>query len=130
LLKRTMLTHPALARAALYFLGLTNGGAVFRPVCRMITGSSDLGWPGAVSGVLGGQAADGGCVRGPFYCVIVARLLKRLLLIIWIWAARQSPIPSIAVRWLAGIFLLEEEFRRRPAGSGLAPPAPAGPTRP
>ncbi|MET7662944.1 DUF4345 domain-containing protein [Streptomyces sp. NPDC055059] len=24
----------------------------------------------------------------------------------WIWAARQSPIPSKAVRWLAGIFLL------------------------
>jgi hypothetical protein len=24
----------------------------------------------------------------------------------WIWAARQSPIPSTAVRWLAGIFLL------------------------
>lgn len=24
----------------------------------------------------------------------------------WIWAARQSPIPSTVVRWLAGIFLL------------------------
>ncbi|MEU8999367.1 DUF4345 domain-containing protein [Streptomyces caniferus] len=24
----------------------------------------------------------------------------------WIWAARQSPVPSAAVRWLAGIFLL------------------------
>lgn len=24
----------------------------------------------------------------------------------WIWAARRSPIPSTAVRWLAGIFLL------------------------
>ncbi|MGO4613359.1 DUF4345 domain-containing protein [Nocardia sp. 2YAB30] len=24
----------------------------------------------------------------------------------WIWAARQSPIPAAAVRWLAGIFLL------------------------
>lgn len=24
----------------------------------------------------------------------------------WIWAARQSPVPSKAVRWLAGIFLL------------------------
>ena len=24
----------------------------------------------------------------------------------WIWAARQSPIPAQAVRWLAGIFLL------------------------
>ncbi|SDM58089.1 DUF4345 domain-containing protein [Allokutzneria albata] len=24
----------------------------------------------------------------------------------WIWAARQSPIPSNAVRWLAGILLL------------------------
>ncbi|MEU7767355.1 DUF4345 domain-containing protein [Nocardia sp. NPDC049190] len=24
----------------------------------------------------------------------------------WIWAARQSPIPAITVRWLAGIFLL------------------------
>ncbi|MEU3353452.1 DUF4345 domain-containing protein [Streptomyces sp. NPDC037389] len=24
----------------------------------------------------------------------------------WIWAARQSPIPSKAVRWLAGIFFL------------------------
>lgn len=24
----------------------------------------------------------------------------------WLWAARQSPIPARAVRWLAGIFLL------------------------
>ncbi|MFE6743062.1 DUF4345 domain-containing protein [Streptomyces tubercidicus] len=24
----------------------------------------------------------------------------------WLWAARQSPIPATAVRWLAGIFLL------------------------
>lgn len=88
----------------------------------------------------------------------------------WIWAARQSPIPSTVVRWLAGIFLLggvgrilsmvvvgqpqwfqvvltviefvlpplyfwlstadEKEFTRPPAGSGLVPPAPAGPTRP
>ena len=24
----------------------------------------------------------------------------------WIWAARQSPISAVAVRWLAGIFLL------------------------
>ncbi|MDT0460439.1 DUF4345 domain-containing protein [Streptomyces sp. DSM 41527] len=24
----------------------------------------------------------------------------------WIWTARQSPVPSSAVRWLAGIFLL------------------------
>ncbi|GAA5083225.1 DUF4345 domain-containing protein [Nocardia iowensis] len=24
----------------------------------------------------------------------------------WIWAARQSPIPALAIRWLAGIFLL------------------------
>ncbi|AHH98014.1 DUF4345 domain-containing protein [Kutzneria albida] len=24
----------------------------------------------------------------------------------WVWAARQSPIPAWAVRWLAGIFLL------------------------
>ncbi|MEU7138489.1 DUF4345 domain-containing protein [Nocardia sp. NPDC046473] len=24
----------------------------------------------------------------------------------WLWAARQSPIPSTAIRWLAGIFLL------------------------
>ncbi|GAA2744290.1 DUF4345 domain-containing protein [Kitasatospora cinereorecta] len=24
----------------------------------------------------------------------------------WIWAARQSPIPAAAVRWLAGVFLL------------------------
>lgn len=24
----------------------------------------------------------------------------------WIWAARQSPIPSTVVRWLTGIFLL------------------------
>ncbi|MEU8783301.1 DUF4345 domain-containing protein [Streptomyces sp. NPDC048637] len=24
----------------------------------------------------------------------------------WIWAARQSPIPATAVRWLAGTFLL------------------------
>ncbi|PXY28452.1 DUF4345 domain-containing protein [Prauserella muralis] len=24
----------------------------------------------------------------------------------WIWAARQSPIPARAVRWLAGVFLL------------------------
>ncbi|MGY5138136.1 DUF4345 domain-containing protein [Streptomyces nigrescens] len=24
----------------------------------------------------------------------------------WIWAARQSPVPARAVRWLAGIFLL------------------------
>ncbi|MFE0192770.1 DUF4345 domain-containing protein [Streptomyces sp. NPDC058989] len=24
----------------------------------------------------------------------------------WIWAARQSPVPSTAVRWLAGILLL------------------------
>lgn len=24
----------------------------------------------------------------------------------WIWAARQSPIPATAVRWLAGVFLL------------------------
>ncbi|MFF9788343.1 protein of unknown function (DUF4345) [Streptomyces sp. SceaMP-e96] len=24
----------------------------------------------------------------------------------WIWAARQSPVPAAAVRWLAGIFLL------------------------
>ncbi|MCP2256331.1 protein of unknown function (DUF4345) [Streptoalloteichus tenebrarius] len=24
----------------------------------------------------------------------------------WIWAARRSPIPASAVRWLAGIFLL------------------------
>ncbi|MFC9292923.1 DUF4345 domain-containing protein [Streptomyces sp. NPDC057011] len=24
----------------------------------------------------------------------------------WIWAARQSPIPASAVRWLAGVFLL------------------------
>lgn len=24
----------------------------------------------------------------------------------WLWAARQSPVPSAAVRWLAGIFLL------------------------
>jgi hypothetical protein len=24
----------------------------------------------------------------------------------WIWAARQRPVPSVAVRWLAGIFLL------------------------
>ncbi|MFC7450268.1 DUF4345 domain-containing protein [Rhodococcus daqingensis] len=24
----------------------------------------------------------------------------------WIWAARRSPIPAVAVRWLAGIFLL------------------------
>jgi Domain of unknown function (DUF4345) len=26
--------------------------------------------------------------------------------IAWIWAARQSPISSTAVRWLAGVFLL------------------------
>ena len=26
--------------------------------------------------------------------------------LVWIWAARQSPIPATAVRWLAGIFLL------------------------
>ncbi|MBB5911759.1 hypothetical protein BJY24_000626 [Nocardia transvalensis] len=26
--------------------------------------------------------------------------------LIWLWAARQSPIPATAVRWLAGIFLL------------------------
>ncbi|MFG2825814.1 DUF4345 domain-containing protein [Kitasatospora sp. NPDC048365] len=24
----------------------------------------------------------------------------------WLWAARQSPIPATAVRWLAGVFLL------------------------
>jgi Domain of unknown function (DUF4345) len=24
----------------------------------------------------------------------------------WVWAARQSPIPAAAVRWLAGVFLL------------------------
>ncbi|MFE9576054.1 DUF4345 domain-containing protein [Nocardia sp. NPDC006044] len=24
----------------------------------------------------------------------------------WIWAARQTPIPAIVIRWLAGIFLL------------------------
>lgn len=24
----------------------------------------------------------------------------------WIWAARQSPLPLVAIRWLAGIFLL------------------------
>ncbi|CAM4409492.1 DUF4345 domain-containing protein [Nocardia ninae] len=24
----------------------------------------------------------------------------------WIWAARESPIPSTVIRWLAGIFLL------------------------
>lgn len=24
----------------------------------------------------------------------------------WVWAARRRPVPSIAVRWLAGIFLL------------------------
>ncbi|MEU9123120.1 DUF4345 domain-containing protein [Streptomyces sp. NPDC048506] len=24
----------------------------------------------------------------------------------WIWVARQSPVPSRAVRWLAGVFLL------------------------
>ncbi|MEU8900233.1 DUF4345 domain-containing protein [Nocardia sp. NPDC048505] len=24
----------------------------------------------------------------------------------WIWAARQDPIPALAVRWLAGVFLL------------------------
>ncbi|MGW7408604.1 DUF4345 domain-containing protein [Streptomyces sp. NPDC054833] len=24
----------------------------------------------------------------------------------WLWAARQSPIPAAAVRWLAGVFLL------------------------
>ncbi|MEU9303453.1 DUF4345 domain-containing protein [Streptomyces sp. NPDC048269] len=24
----------------------------------------------------------------------------------WIWAARQSPVPAGAVRWLAGVFLL------------------------
>ncbi|WP_433656663.1 DUF4345 domain-containing protein [Nocardia sp. CA-128927] len=24
----------------------------------------------------------------------------------WIWAARQTPIPSTVIRWLAGIFLL------------------------
>ncbi len=24
----------------------------------------------------------------------------------WIWAARQSPIPASAIRWLAGVFLL------------------------
>ncbi|MFD5521088.1 DUF4345 domain-containing protein [Streptomyces sp. NPDC127066] len=24
----------------------------------------------------------------------------------WLWAARQSPIPARAVRWLAGVFLL------------------------
>ncbi|WP_280331232.1 DUF4345 domain-containing protein [Nocardia wallacei] len=24
----------------------------------------------------------------------------------WIWVARQSPIPAVAVRWLAGVFLL------------------------
>ncbi|MEV6275991.1 DUF4345 domain-containing protein [Nocardia sp. NPDC051832] len=24
----------------------------------------------------------------------------------WIWAARQTPIPALAIRWLAGIFLL------------------------
>lgn len=24
----------------------------------------------------------------------------------WLWAARRSPIPSTAVRWLAGVFLL------------------------
>jgi len=26
--------------------------------------------------------------------------------IAWIWAARQSPVPSTTVRWLSGIFLL------------------------
>ncbi|MEV6568795.1 DUF4345 domain-containing protein [Streptomyces kronopolitis] len=24
----------------------------------------------------------------------------------WLWAARQRPIPALAVRWLAGVFLL------------------------
>lgn len=26
--------------------------------------------------------------------------------VVWIWAARQTPIPSTVIRWLAGIFLL------------------------
>ncbi|MBF6544464.1 DUF4345 domain-containing protein [Nocardia brasiliensis] len=26
--------------------------------------------------------------------------------VVWIWAARQRPIPATAIRWLAGIFLL------------------------
>ncbi|MFQ6328249.1 DUF4345 domain-containing protein [Nocardia sp. CWNU-33] len=26
--------------------------------------------------------------------------------VVWIWAARQSPISAVAIRWLAGIFLL------------------------
>ena len=25
----------------------------------------------------------------------------------WLWAARQKPIPATAVRWLAGVFLLD-----------------------
>lgn len=24
----------------------------------------------------------------------------------WLWAARQRPVPAVAVRWLAGVFLL------------------------
>ncbi|SEP06394.1 DUF4345 domain-containing protein [Amycolatopsis saalfeldensis] len=26
--------------------------------------------------------------------------------LMWVWAARQSPIPATVVRWLAGVFLL------------------------
>lgn len=26
--------------------------------------------------------------------------------LVWLWAARQSPIPATVVRWLAGVFLL------------------------
>ncbi|MFB8274525.1 DUF4345 domain-containing protein [Nocardia colli] len=26
--------------------------------------------------------------------------------VVWIWAARQTPIPATVIRWLAGIFLL------------------------
>jgi hypothetical protein len=50
-----------------------------------------------------GEGAAGATVdsRERFYGAIFAGYG-----VAWIWAARQSPIPSVIVRWLAGIFLL------------------------
>lgn len=53
----------------------------------------------------------------------------------WIWAARQSPIPSTAVRWLAGDLPARRHraraVRRRPRLAALVPSAAQRPrTRP
>lgn len=62
-------------------------------LCHVLLGNASI--PGAGSA---GATVDG---LGRFFGAIFAGYG-----LAWLWAARQSPIPATAVRWLAGVFLL------------------------